>query len=187
MRRGIYGSEGEEPLGLVARPFLGLTEHETERHRQAVIHIHLVDDGDVEFVGRADEQVKIRGFRIELGDVAAAITVDPSVGQAVVVVSDLPGLGKSLVGYLTPADGSAVDVDRIRARVAAALPEYMIPAAYVVVDEIPITAHGKIDRAGLPEPEILAAGEFREPAAGTETQVAQLFAELLGREECSAP
>ena len=143
-------------------------------------------DGDVEFVGRADEQVKIRGFRIELGDVAAAITVDPSVGQAVVVVSDLPGLGKSLVGYLTPADGSAVDVDRIRARVAAALPEYMTPAAYVVVDEIPITAHGKIDRAGLPEPEILAAGEFREPAAGTETQVAQLFAELLGHERVGA-
>ena len=143
-------------------------------------------DGDVEFVGRADEQVKIRGFRIELGDVAAAITVDPSVGQAVVVVSDLPGLGKSLVGYLTPADGSAVDVDRIRARVAAALPEYMTPAAYVVVDEIPITAHGKIDRAGLPEPEILAAGEFREPAAGTETQVAQLFADLLGHERVGA-
>lgn len=112
-------------------------------------------DGDIEFVGRADEQVKIRGFRIELGDVAAAIAVDPTVGQAVVVVSDLPRLGKSLVGYVTPAaggDGPAdvgVDLDRIRARVAAALPEYMLPAAYVVLDEIPITAHGKIDRAAL--------------------------------------
>ncbi|MGP4055773.1 amino acid adenylation domain-containing protein [Mycobacterium sp. 4D054] len=138
-------------------------------------------DGDIEFVGRADEQVKIRGFRIELGDVAAAITVDPSVGQAVVVVADLPNLGKSLVGYLTPADGAAVDVDRVRARVAAALPEYMTPAAYVVVDEIPITAHGKIDRAALPEPDISAATEFREPAEGTEARLAQLFAELLGR------
>src|SRR5208282_3486939 len=92
-------------------------------------------DGDIEFVGRADEQVKIRGFRIELGDVAAAVSVDPTVGQAVVVVSDLPRLGKSLVGYVTPAvgdDGPAeVDLDRIRARVAAALPEYMVPAAYV--------------------------------------------------------
>ncbi|QZY44460.1 non-ribosomal peptide synthetase [Mycolicibacterium austroafricanum] len=143
-------------------------------------------DGDIEFVGRADEQVKIRGFRIELGDVAAAITVDPSVGQAVVVVSDLPNLGKSLVAYLTPADGAGVDVDRIRTRVAAALPEYMTPAAYVVVDEIPITAHGKIDRAALPEPEIAPTTEFREPAAGTEAHLAQLFAELLGHEKVGA-
>ncbi|OAN37842.1 non-ribosomal peptide synthetase [Mycolicibacterium iranicum] len=143
-------------------------------------------DGDVEFVGRADEQVKIRGFRIELGDVAAAITVDPSVGQAVVVVSDLPTLGKSLVAYLTPADGALVDVERIRARVNAALPEYMTPAAYVVVDTIPITAHGKIDHAALPEPEVQAINEFREPSAGTEQQLAALFADLLGADRVGA-
>lgn len=144
-------------------------------------------DGDVEFVGRADEQVKIRGFRIELGEVAAAISVDPSVGQAVVVVSDLPNLGKSLVGYMTPAtDADTVDVDRIRARVAAALPEYMMPAGYVVLDEIPITTHGKIDRAALPEPEILSGTEFRPPSEGTEQTLAELFAELLGREQIGA-
>ncbi|WP_102143878.1 non-ribosomal peptide synthetase [Mycobacterium hubeiense] len=144
-------------------------------------------DGDIEFVGRADEQVKIRGFRIELGDVAAAISVDPSVGQAVVVVSDLPQLGKSLVAYLTPAaDADGVEVDRIRARVAAALPEYMVPAGYVVLDEIPITAHGKIDRAALPTPQILSATEFREPSTATERQLAELFAELLGRERIGA-
>jgi mycobactin peptide synthetase MbtE len=144
-------------------------------------------DGDIEFVGRADEQVKIRGFRIELGEVAAAISVDPSVGQAVVVVSDLPNLGKSLVGYLTPAaDADSVDVDRVRVRVAAALPEYMTPAGYVVLDEIPITAHGKIDRAALPVPEILSGTEFRQPAKGTEQTIAELFAELLGREQVGA-
>ncbi|GAS94046.1 peptide synthetase mbtE [Mycolicibacterium canariasense] len=144
-------------------------------------------DGDIEFVGRADEQVKIRGFRIELGEVAAAISVDPSVGQAVVVVSDLPTLGRSLVAYVTPAaDGDAVQVDRIRARVAAALPEYMIPAAYVEIDEIPITAHGKIDRSALPEPEISAGTEYREPGTDTERAIAGLFAELLGRDEVGA-
>ncbi|CAN5401014.1 mycobactin non-ribosomal peptide synthetase MbtE [soil metagenome] len=146
-------------------------------------------DGDIEFIGRADEQVKIRGFRIELGDVAAAISVDPSVGQAVVVVSDLPGLGKSLVGYLTPVGGEgvgSVDLERIRARVAAALPEYMVPAGYVVLDEIPITTHGKIDRRALPEPEIVAATEFREPESDTERQLAQLFSELLGRDQIGA-
>ena len=142
-------------------------------------------DGDLEFVGRADEQVKIRGFRIELGEVAAAVTVDPSVGQCVVVVSDLPAIGRSLVAYLTPA-GDGVRIDRIRARVAAALPEYMAPAAYVVVDDIPITAHGKIDRAALPEPEPVAATEFREPAAGTERVLAGLFARLLGRPRVGA-
>ena len=148
-------------------------------------------DGDIEFVGRADEQVKIRGFRIELGEVAAAISVDPSVGQAVVVVSELPNLGKSLVGYLTPAeDAEDVDIERIRARVAAALPEYMTPAAYVVIEEIPITAHGKIDRAALPEPDVNSwatlGAEYREPAEGTERRIADLYAELLGRDRVGA-
>ncbi len=144
-------------------------------------------DGDIEFVGRADEQVKIRGFRIELGEVAAAISVDPSVGQSVVVVSDAPGLGKSLVAYVTEAgESGGVEIDRIRARVAAALPEYMIPAAYVVIDEIPITAHGKIDRKALPEPEIIVATAYREPGSDTEREVAELFGELLGRDTVGA-
>jgi mycobactin peptide synthetase MbtE len=143
-------------------------------------------DGDIEFVGRADEQVKVRGFRIELGEVAAAISVDPSVGQAVVVVSDLPTLGRSLVAYVTPTSGESVQIDRIRARVAAALPEYMVPAAYVAIDEIPITTHGKIDRKALPEPEIRSETEYREPGTDTERQVAELFAELLGRVDVGA-
>jgi mycobactin peptide synthetase MbtE len=155
-------------------------------------------DGDIEFVGRADEQVKVRGFRIELGEVAAAISVDPSVGQAVVVVSDLPTLGRSLVAYVTPASDvdsasprrsarpESVQIDRIRARVLAALPEYMVPAVYVAIDEIPITAHGKIDRKALPEPEIHSGTGYREPSTDTERQVAELFAELLGRDNVGA-
>jgi mycobactin peptide synthetase MbtE len=144
-------------------------------------------DGDIEFVGRADEQVKIRGFRIELGEVSAAISVDPSVGQAVVVVADLPTLGRSLVAYVTAAaDAEKVEIDRIRARVSAALPEFMIPAAYVELAEIPITAHGKIDRRALPEPEIGSAIEFREPSTDTEREVAALYAELLGRDRVGA-
>ena len=142
-------------------------------------------DGDIEFVGRADEQVKIRGFRIELGEIAAAISVDPSVGQAVVLAMDLPRLGKSLVGYVTPALGGSpetVEVDRIRARVAAALPDYMTPAAYVALAEIPITAHGKIDRAALPQPQITAAAVYRDPTTPTESRIAALFSALLGHD-----
>jgi len=142
-------------------------------------------NGDIEFVGRADEQVKIRGFRIELGEIAAAISVDPSVGQAVVLAMDLPQVGKSLVGYVTPAEGAdpeTVDVERIRTRVAAALPDYMTPAAYVVLDEIPITAHQKIDRAALPQPQLAAGTEYRDPTSPTEIRIAQLFSGLLGHE-----
>ncbi|MEB3034420.1 non-ribosomal peptide synthetase [[Mycobacterium] nativiensis] len=142
--------------------------------------------GDLEFIGRADDQVKVRGFRIELGEVAAAISVDPSVGQCVVVVSDLPALGRSLVAYLTPGGDVEVDIPRIRARVAAALPEYMAPAAYVVVDDIPITAHGKIDRAALPDPQPLENAPYREPQTDTEHAVAELFSRLLGRERVGA-
>lgn len=136
--------------------------------------------GDLEFVGRADEQVKIRGFRIELGEVAAAVTVDPSVGNAVVIAAELPHLGKSLIAYVTSAAGDVVDIDRIKTRVSAALPDYMIPAAYVILDEIPVTANGKLDRAALPEPEIVPSVDYRAPATETERTVAALFAELLG-------
>ncbi|MEO8813752.1 MAG: amino acid adenylation domain-containing protein, partial [Mycobacterium sp.] len=143
--------------------------------------------GDLEFIGRADEQVKVRGFRIELGEVAAAISVDPSVGQCVVVVVDLPALGRSLVAYLTlAADADEVQILRIRARVAAALPEYMVPAAYVVVDDIPVTANGKIDRAALPAPAPMDAAPYREPETETERTVAQLFSQLLGRDRVGA-
>jgi mycobactin peptide synthetase MbtE len=109
--------------------------------------------GDLEFVGRAEEQAKVRGYRIELGEVAAAVSVDPSVGQCVVVVRELAAVGRSLVAYLTPsANCDTVDVERVRTRVTAALPGYMTPAAYVTLDEIPITTHGKIDRDALPDP-----------------------------------
>ena len=210
----LDGSLHPVPVGVIGEIYLGGTHlaHGYHRRTQLTAERFVADpfnpgarmyrsgdlarrnaDGDVEFVGRADEQVKIRGFRIELGDVAAAISVDPTVGQAVVVVSELPRLAKSLVGYVTPAvgdDGSAdvsvVDLDRIRARVAAALPEYMVPAAYVVLDEIPITAHGKIDRAALPDPEVGSGAEFREPETAAERRVAKLFAELLGRDQVGA-
>jgi mycobactin peptide synthetase MbtE len=141
-------------------------------------------DGDVEFVGRADEQVKIRGCRIELGEIAAAISVDPSAGQAIVIAADLPKLGKTLVGYITPAEGGTetVDVERIRTRVGAALPDFMTPGAYVVIEEIPITVSGKIDKDALPAPEIAAVAEHREPATHNERRIAELFAQLLGHD-----
>ena len=144
------------------------------------------DAGDLVFVGRADEQVKIRGFRIELGEVAAPISPDPSVDQVVVLARELPSLGRSLVAYVTPAGGGTVDVTRIKANVAATLPDYMRPAAYVVVDEIPITANGKIDRDALPEPELAPVTEYREPTTDTERVIAGLYERLLDRDKVGA-
>ncbi|MCG5432541.1 non-ribosomal peptide synthetase [Mycobacterium sp. MYCO198283] len=180
--RGYFGRPGLTAERFVADPFSvgGRLYRSGDLARRNA-------DGDLEFVGRADEQVKIRGFRIELGEVAAAISVDPSVGQAVVVVSDLPSVGRSLVAYVTPApDVDAVDIARIRARVTVALPEYMVPAAYVELPEIPITAHGKIDRAALPAPELNPVTAYREPGTDTEREVAALFAELLDRDRVGA-
>jgi mycobactin peptide synthetase MbtE len=148
LARGYLGRPGLTAERFVADPF-----HTGRRLYRTGDLARRNADGDLEFVGRADEQVKVRGYRIELGEVAAAASVDPSVGQCVVVVRELPTTGRSLVAYMTPAtDCATVDVDRVRARVAAALPEYMTPAAYVVLDEMPITTHGKFDRDALPLP-----------------------------------
>ncbi len=136
-------------------------------------------DGTLEFLGRRDDQVKIRGFRAEPGEVAAMIAGHPAVGEAAVVVRG-EDEGRYLAAYVTPASGSRPAVKALREFAAARLPAYLLPASYTVLDRLPLTASGKLDRTALPAPGDDAAGEGTSgPATPTELSLAHVWAGLL--------
>ncbi|MEV8633630.1 amino acid adenylation domain-containing protein [Streptosporangium sp. NPDC051023] len=148
-------------------------------------------DGQLEFLGRTDHQVKIRGFRIEPGEIEAALTDDPGIAQAVVLArEDENGSeGLRLVGYVVRAAGDgqerpAPDLAGVRARLAGRLPEYMVPSTLVVLDALPLTTNGKIDRVALPTPSRVAAlpGTPVPPRSRTARAevLSEIFAEVLG-------
>ncbi|WP_165606768.1 non-ribosomal peptide synthetase [Mycolicibacterium iranicum] len=133
-------------------------------------------DGELRYMGRSDEQVKIRGYRIELGEVQSALAGLDGIAQAEVIVrEDRPG-DKRLVGYVT----GAADPALLRAELADRLPDYMIPAAVVVVDAIPLTVNGKLDKRALPAPEYQDADSYRAPSDAVEEILADIYAHVLG-------
>ncbi|WP_329128262.1 amino acid adenylation domain-containing protein [Streptomyces caniferus] len=148
-------------------------------------------DGNLEFVGRDDNQVKIRGFRIELAEVEAALLGHPGVAEAAVTAAASETGHKRLVAYAVPrADdgGAAVDATQLRSHLAAALPGYMVPSAFMVLGELPLSPNGKVDRAALPAPDFQAEGDDTYVAPDTEVQrtLAGIWAEVLGLERVGA-
>jgi acyl carrier protein len=140
----------------------------------------------MEFLGRADFQVKLRGYRIEPGEIEALARQLPGVNECVVLLrEDRPG-DQRLVAYVVPAPRTKLDTQGIRESLRERLPEYMVPANVLVIDELPLTPNRKIDRKALPAPELsgahAAAVESAKPESEIDRQIAEVWQEMLGRE-----
>ncbi|MGP3990043.1 amino acid adenylation domain-containing protein [Streptomyces sp. 3N207] len=139
--------------------------------------------GELEYVARADDQLKVHGFRIEPGDIENTLSQHPAVARAAVVVrEDRPG-DKRLAAYVVPEPGAEVDADDVRRFARERLPAYMVPAAVVTLDALPVTANGKLDSKSLPAPEFTRGAGTRVPRTRTEEVLCELFGQALGVEQ----
>ncbi|MFE5812844.1 amino acid adenylation domain-containing protein [Streptomyces sp. NPDC056479] len=170
--------------GYLGRPGLTATRFVADPYGPAGSRMYRTGDlarwnaeGEVVYLGRTDHQVKLRGQRLEPGEIEARLTAIEGVAAATVILrEDRPG-DQRLVAYVT---GSAPDPDDLRARLAAVLPDYMVPSAFVALDDFPLSPNGKLDRTALPAPATSAGTDGRAPRTPTEETLTRLFAEVLG-------
>ncbi|MGW7431539.1 amino acid adenylation domain-containing protein [Streptomyces sp. NPDC054861] len=174
--RGYLGRPGLTAERFVADPFAA----DGSRMYRTGDLVHWTADGELRFVGRADGQIKLRGFRIEPGEIEETLARHPGVGRvAVVVLDDGPG-GKRLVAYAVPRAGHSLTGEELLRWAGGELPEHMVPAAAVLLDEIPLTVNGKPDRKALPAPAPAAAPSGRPPRTPREEVLCGLFEDVLG-------
>jgi amino acid adenylation domain-containing protein len=166
---------------LTAQRFITNPYRQNERLYKTGDLARYLPDGSIEYIGRIDHQVKIRGFRIELGEIENALCMHPQVREAVMIVrSDKPG-DKQLVAYIVCTQDKPT-TNHLREFLQQKLPEYMIPAAFVVLEALPLTPNGKLDRRALPNPTIInfsQSNNFIAPRNEVEQQLAQIWAEIL--------
>ncbi|GII94614.1 non-ribosomal peptide synthetase [Sinosporangium siamense] len=186
LARGYHRRAGLTAAGFVADPFDGTPGARMYRTGDLVCRRA---DGNLDFLGRTDDQVKIRGYRVELGEVATSLEDHPLVAHAAVIADDSgPGGVKRLVGYVVPAHAVPEEdlVGAVREALKVRLPAYMVPAALMVVDRLPLTVNGKLDVRALPKPAVAVRGERRQAATSQERVLCELFGELLGAEGVGA-
>jgi amino acid adenylation domain-containing protein/non-ribosomal peptide synthase protein (TIGR01720 family) len=135
-------------------------------------------DGQLDYLGRIDHQVKIRGFRIELGEIEAQLLAQPEVREAVVLAKEGAG-GTRLVAYVSARAGQTADAAVLRERLLQKLPDYMVPAALMVLDAVPLNSNGKVDRKALPDPELASGSVYAPPVGEVESALAAIWAEVL--------
>jgi pristinamycin I synthase-3/4 len=137
-------------------------------------------DGNLEFLGRADNQVKIRGYRVELGEIEAALVRQKAIAQAAVMVQEgETRRDRRLVGYVVPSAGRDVDRRQLKRELADNLPAYMVPAVIVLMEALPLAPNGKVDRKALPTPEFISDEDYRAPETPEEETLCALMAEVL--------
>ncbi|MFE5287459.1 amino acid adenylation domain-containing protein [Nocardia sp. NPDC056611] len=182
LARGYHNRPGLTAARFVADPY-GRPGERLYRTGDLVRWTGYLDEPRLEYLGRTDFQVKVRGQRIELGEIDAALSAADGVEFAVTLGVPGPGGATALAAYLLPEPGREIDLADLRAHAADRLPGYMVPSAFVVLDAIPLNAVGKLDRRALPAPVFEAETEYRAPSGDLETALAEIIAELLGRDK----
>ncbi|WP_280335012.1 non-ribosomal peptide synthetase [Nocardia wallacei] len=179
LARGYHARHGLTAERFVANPF-GEPGDRMYRTGDLVRWAPHADGPEIEYLGRTDHQVKIRGFRIEFGEIDAALTAHPQVRHAVTVGHETGSGTTILASYVTTEPGAAATAAELGRYLAARVPGYMVPQAITIVDALPVTPAGKIDRSALPSPVLAASASYRPPATPTEAALCTAFEAALG-------